>query len=169
VRAHAHALTHEPSAVFEVRVCTGSGCMANGSLEIAETFENAIAEAGAEARFRIVKTGCHGLCAQGPVVVVGADGVFYPAVDAVAARQIAASILDGGAPVDSLLYRDDADAAPIPAYDDVPFNARQHRIVLRNCGIIDPENLDDALEVGAYEGLRHVLGGMTPDGVIEER
>lgn len=153
--------------VYEVRVCAGSGCVANGSLAIADRFEEAIAEHGDAARVRVIKTGCHGLCAQGPVVVVGEDGVFYPIVDTHAAERIIASVLDGREPVSELLYRESVDEAPIVRYDDVPFNSRQQRIVLRNCGVIDPESLDDALAAGDYDALRQVLTTLSPEQVIE--
>lgn len=152
---------------YEVRVCAGSGCVANGSLEIADRFDQAIAASPLAGNVRVVRTGCHGLCAQGPVVVAGSDGVFYPVVDMDAAERIIDSMLGAGSPVDELLYREAADEPPIARYDDIPFNARQVRIVLRNCGVIDPENIDDALAAGAYESLRKVLTSQTPEQVIE--
>jgi len=156
-----------PEAVYEVRVCAGSGCVANGSLAIAERFEDAIAEAGIGYSMRVIKTGCHGLCAQGPVVVVGEDGVFYPVVSLASAERIIESVLDGREPVDTLLFRESPEEPPIALYDDVPFNARQQRIVLRNCGIIDPESLDDALAADDYVALRKTLTTLTPEQVIE--
>jgi NADH-quinone oxidoreductase subunit F/NADP-reducing hydrogenase subunit HndC len=154
------------TATAEIRICAGSGCVANGSLEVAERFERAIEAAGAGERVSVVKTGCHGLCAQGPVVVITPEGTFYPNVDTLSADRVIASVLEGGAPVEELLYRDDADGPTIARYDDVPFNARQHRIVLRNCGVIDPECLDSALATGAYEGLRRSLEAADPEAVI---
>jgi NADH:ubiquinone oxidoreductase subunit F (NADH-binding)/(2Fe-2S) ferredoxin len=159
--------TTASTATFEVRVCAGSGCVANGSLRIAERFEAAIAEKGLSDSVRVIKTGCHGLCAQGPVVVVGEDGVFYPAVDVHAADRIIDSVLDGRKPVESLLFRESEDDPPIALYHDVPFNARQQRIVLRHCGIIDPEDIDSAIDAGDYAALRMVLETMTPEQVIE--
>jgi len=156
-----------PSTTYEVRVCAGSACVANGSLAIAERFETAIAENGLTDSMRVIKTGCHGLCAQGPVVVVGDDGIFYPAVGPHSVDRIIESILGQREPVEQLLYRDSEDSAPIARYEDVPFNARQQRIVLRHCGIIDPENLDDAIAAGDYGALRTVLAGIAPDEVIE--
>ena len=151
-------------AVAEIRVCAGSGCVANGSLEIADRFEAAIESAGASERFKVVRTGCHGLCALGPVVVVSPDGTFYPSVHDKAADEVVAALIAGTGPVDSALYREDDE--PITRYADVPFNARQHRIVLRNCGVIDPEDLQSALGAGAYEGLRTTLQTKSPEEVI---
>ena len=152
---------------YEVRVCTGSACVANDSLRIAERFETAIAENGLTDSIRVVKTGCYGLCAQGPVVVTGANGIFYPVVDVYAADRIIESVLGDREPVEALLYRETAESEPIAGYDDVPFNARQRRIVLRHCGVVDPEDLDDAVAAGDYDALRTALTTMTPEQVIE--
>ena len=154
------------TAIAEIRVCAGSGCVANGSLEIADRFEAALARAGASERFKVVRTGCHGLCALGPVVVVSPDGVFYPSVHEKAADEVVAALIAGSGPVDSALYREDD--KPITRYADVPFNARQHRIVLRNCGVIDPEDLRSAVGAGAYEGLRTALETKSAEEVIQQ-
>ncbi|NTU71325.1 MAG: 4Fe-4S binding protein [Coriobacteriia bacterium] len=159
--------TPTDTIVAEIRVCAGSGCVANGSLEIADRFDAAIEQAGAADRFRVVRTGCHGLCALGPVVVTSPDGVFYPSVKGKVAEEVVAALIAGTGPVEDALYRGD-DGEPIVRYADVPFNSRQHRIVLRNCGVIDPEDLGSALAAGAYEGLRATLERSTPEGVIKE-
>jgi NADH-quinone oxidoreductase subunit F len=156
------------AGLVEIRVCAGSGCVANGSLEVADRIEAAIAAAGAVDRMHVVRTGCHGLCAKGPVVVVSPDGIFYPGTDLAAADKIVAALLEGGEPVDELLYRETPDAEPVARYADIPFNKRQRRVVLRNCGVIDPEDIDDATAAGAYEGLRRVVTEMSPEQVIEE-
>jgi NADH:ubiquinone oxidoreductase subunit F (NADH-binding)/(2Fe-2S) ferredoxin/Pyruvate/2-oxoacid:ferredoxin oxidoreductase delta subunit len=161
----AHALTL-------VRICTGSGCVMNGSLDAAAQIEAAIAAAGASERVRVVRTGCHGLCELGPITVISPDEVFYPKVTAEKAARIVQSILGDGQPVSEYLFRETAGGSasagqPIAHYNDVPFNRIQKRIVLRNCGVIDPENIDDAIGRGAYEALRHALTELTPDGVIE--
>jgi NADH:ubiquinone oxidoreductase subunit F (NADH-binding)/(2Fe-2S) ferredoxin/Pyruvate/2-oxoacid:ferredoxin oxidoreductase delta subunit len=151
-----------------IRVCTGSGCVMNGSLEVADRFEHAIEEAGAGEEMRVVRTGCHGLCERGPVVVVGPEGVFYPSVDEKMAARIVERLAEDGSYVTEYLYRTSEEAEPILAYEDVPFNASQRRIVLRNCGIVDPEAIGDALARGAYGGLRRVLEELSPEQVIEE-
>jgi NADH:ubiquinone oxidoreductase subunit F (NADH-binding)/(2Fe-2S) ferredoxin len=156
-----------PARTCEVRVCAGPGCVAKGSLEIAERFDAVVAEGSLSDRVRVIRTGCHGLCSQGPLVVVGDDGVFYPAVDAQAAGRIVESIVGGCEPIEELLFRDSPGAAPIARYTDIPFNAGQLRIVLRNCGIIDPEDIDDALAAGDYDALRTTLTTLTPEQVIE--
>ncbi|MBI5231099.1 MAG: NADH-quinone oxidoreductase subunit NuoF [Coriobacteriales bacterium] len=157
-----------PPALVEIRVCTGTGCIANGSLVVADRLESAIAQAGASDRMRVTRTGCHGLCAQGPVVVTAPEGVFYPGVDPDHAEAVVRALLDGSGPVTEMLYRETPEEEPIARYADIPFNARQHRIVLRNCGVIDPEDIDQALRAGGYSGLRHALTDLTSDGLIEE-
>lgn len=156
-----------PATTFEVRVCAGSACVANGSMLIAQRFEDAIAEHDLADTISVIRTGCHGLCARGPVVVVGADGVFYPSVDIDSAERIIESIVGTREPVEELLFRDSPDSEPIARYADIPFNARQQRIVLRNCGVINPESVEEALAAGGYSALRIALKTMTPEQVIE--
>ncbi len=149
-----------------VRICTGSGCVMNGSLAAAERIEATAAAAGASDRVRVVRTGCHGLCELGPITVISPANVFYPKVSAPKAQRIVEAILAGKPPVEDLLFRESDTEEPITHYGDIPFNRIQKRIVLRNCGVIDPENIEDALERGAYEALRHVITDMTSDDVI---
>ena len=151
-----------------IRVCTGSGCAMNGSLQVADSFEAAISTSGAKESVRVVRTGCHGLCERGPVVVVGAESIFYPGVTPEAAERIVERLLDDGGLVDDLLFRETDDSEPIVRYADIPFNASQQRIVLRNCGMVDPESIDDALAHGAYDGMRRALSDFEPDTLIEE-
>jgi NADH:ubiquinone oxidoreductase subunit F (NADH-binding)/(2Fe-2S) ferredoxin len=151
-----------------VRVCTGSGCVMNGSLEVAERFEDAVRSAGATDSIRVVRTGCHGLCERGPVVVVGPDGIFYPSLRPEAAAMIVEQLLEDGDFVGQFLYRTDPDAEPIPRYADIPFNASQQRVVLRNCGVLDPESIDDAEAHGVYSGLERALREFEPEALIDE-
>lgn len=152
--------------VAAIRICTGSGCAMNGSLAAADRLEAAIAAAGAEDVISVVRTGCHGLCELGPIAVVGPDGLFYPNVTEQKAARIVEALLGGEGPVEEYLYRESEGAGSITRYEDVPFNRVQQRIVLRNCGVVDPEDLGDALAHGAYEGLRLAVNTMTPDEVI---
>ena len=122
---------------------------------------------------RVVRTGCHGLCELGPITVVCPEDVFYPRVTAEKALRIVESILGDRVPVQEYLFREpgtpgEPAGEPLAHYNDIPFNSIQRRVVLRNCGVIDPEHIEDALERGAYEGLRRVLAQMSPDEVIAE-
>ncbi|MDP2181369.1 MAG: NAD(P)H-dependent oxidoreductase subunit E, partial [Actinomycetota bacterium] len=153
---------------FVIRVCTGPGCVVNGSLNVADRFDEAIASAGAEVRVRVVRTGCHGLCEQGPLVVVSPQDVFYPCVGEEMAAPIVERLLKEGCCVEEYLFRPSENEAPIKRYSQLPFNLTQQRIVLRSCGVIDAEDIDDAIAHGAYDGLRRVLAGFTPEALIDE-
>ncbi len=151
-----------------IRVCTGSGCAMNGSLLVADRLEAAIEAAGETARMRVVRTGCHGLCERGPIVVVDPAGTFYPCVDETKAARIAEALLGDGATIEEYLFHEPDSGEAIETYDEIPFNRIQHRVVLRNCGVIDPESLDEAIEHGAYAALRTVLDTMSPERLIDE-
>ncbi|GAB4278760.1 MAG: NADH-quinone oxidoreductase subunit NuoF [Coriobacteriia bacterium] len=168
MRSRAHVEVAKAQDVVSIRVCTGSGCAMNGSLLVATAFEQAIREASLENKATVVRTGCHGLCAQGPVVVVGENKVFYPMVTEEGAREIVSALAEGREVVEHLLFEDPRTGTTLPGYADIPFNRAQTRIVLRNCGMIDPESIDEALRAGAYEGLRRVLEHVAPEDVIEE-
>jgi len=149
-----------------VLVCCGTGCIANGSLETAESLRKALPEAGTDACVETVlkQTGCSGLCEKGPVVRILPDDISYFKVRPKDAPAIAASI--GGKPVERLLYKDDSGKIST-CQRDIPFYSLQNKIALRNVGLIDPAELPDYLERGGYCALRKALG-MTPDEIIRE-
>lgn len=151
-----------------IRVCTGPGCVVNGSLNVADRFEEVIAAVGAEDRVRVVRTGCHGLCEEGPLVAVSPQDIFYPRVSEEMAAPIVERLMEDGSFVEEYLFRPSENEAPIERYSQLPFNLTQQRIVLRSCGVIDAEDIDDAIACGAYDGLRRVLAGFTPDALIDE-
>ena len=130
----------------------------NGSLEVAD----ALRERGRERRGRRTRSGSCGpdatdCASKARSWSSGPDGIFYPPSTPRRPSRSWSGIVEDGDLVEPLLYRDDADAEPIARYADIPFNARQQRIVLRNCGVIDPESIDDALGHGAYGGLSRAL------------
>ncbi len=147
-------------------ICQGTGCVSSGSLDIRSAIERAALDSleGVE----IKATGCHGFCQRGPVVVAEPQGVFYPQMQADHVGEMLRSQFRDDTPLERLLYRDPRSGEPIPSYRDIPFYALQQRVVLRNCGHIDPENIDEYLGVGGYQALRRVLAEMTPQDVIEE-
>lgn len=161
-------IRRDTNGVIEVRVCAGSGCIANGALDVADHFEQAIEGRGLTEAMRVVRTGCHGLCAQGPVVVIEPADIFYPGIGEKKVDAIVEALATDAGPVHDFLYRDSEGEEPYVRYHDVPFNARQQRIVLRNCGEIDPEDIDSALATGAYAGLRKTLTSLAPEQVIEQ-
>jgi NADH-quinone oxidoreductase subunit F len=148
----------------EVLVCRASGCP--GSDLILRRLEEEIARLGLDVKVK--STGCHGFCQVGPTAMVEPEGIFYCHVEPEDAAEIVTSHLDGGVPVERLFYRDPVTDQPIPHYADIDFYRKQERIVLRNCGRINPENIEEYLAAGGYRSLRKVLLEMTPEQVIAE-
>ncbi|GAH95959.1 unnamed protein product, partial [marine sediment metagenome] len=111
---------------------------------------------------------CHGFCQQGPIVVVEPEGIFYAKVTVDDVPEIVQSHLRDGKPVARLFYHDPISDEAIPCYKDITFYSQQQRIVLRNCGHINPERIDDYVKTGGYESLRKVLSEMSPEQVIDE-
>jgi (2Fe-2S) ferredoxin len=112
-------------------------------------------------------TGCHGFCQQGPIVIVEPEGIFYSRVRVEDVAEIVNSHLQNNKPVERLFYQDPATREQIPHYRDIPFYKKQQRLVLRNCGHINPEEIEDYLAVGGYRALKEVLFEMTLEKVIE--
>jgi NADH-quinone oxidoreductase subunit F len=148
----------------EVLVCRASGCP--GSDLILRRLEEEIARLGLDVKVK--STGCHGFCQVGPTAMVEPEGIFYCHVEPEDAAEIVTSHLDGGVPVERLFYRDPVTDQPIPHYADIDFYRKQERIVLRNCGRINPENIEEYIAAGGYRSLRKVLLEMTPEQVIAE-
>jgi len=150
-----------------VLVCRGTGCVSGGSNEIYEALKREVEAAGLTG-VKVDFTGCHGFCQRGPIVDIEPEGYFYTEVAVEDTREIVQSHLVNGQPVERLFYRDPETDEAIPYHRDVIFYARQERIILRNCGQINPERIDDYMAVGGYRALRKVLLEMTPEQVIEE-
>ena len=149
-------------------VCAGTGCVANQSMKVRDRLEAEIRKRGLQDEVSVVTTGCNGFCAVGPIMVVQPDGIFYQLLKETDIPYLVEEHLVKGRPVKELLYTPPAEKAPIPKMSDIPFFADQTLIVLRNRGLINPENIDEAIARGAYEALAKVLTSMTPDEVIKE-
>ncbi|MFC2069839.1 NADH-quinone oxidoreductase subunit NuoF [Chloroflexota bacterium] len=148
-------------------VCMGTGCVSGGSNEIYEALKREVESAGLK-DVRVDISGCHGFCQRGPIVNIEPDGFFYTEVQVEDVHEIVRSHLVNGQPVERLFYRDLVTDEPIPLYTDVPFYEKQLRLILRNCGHVNPERIDDYIEVGGYQAIRKALFEMTPEQVIEE-
>jgi len=148
-----------------VLVCCGTGCKANGSACVADALRREIQQTGAQAtvEVNVKETGCNGFCENGPIVTVMPDNICYYKVQPQDVPEIVSSL--GGEPVGRLLY--DLDGKPVLSRDENPFYAPQHKIALRNIGLIDPGELSDYLDSGGYKALRKALG-MSPDEIIRE-
>jgi NADH-quinone oxidoreductase subunit F len=150
-----------------VFVCQGTGCASAGSQAIYEGLKADVERLGLK-NVKVDFTGCHGFCEQGPNVVIEPDGIFYTHVDIEDAPEIVRSHLRDNKPVERLFYRDPATGQSIPLYSEISFYSKQQRIVLRNCGHINPEKIDDYIARDGYKGLEKALLEMTPDAVLEE-
>ena len=153
----------------EVLVCAGTGCLANGSLGVANALDRAIRRRKLDARLKLglKTTGCHGFCEQGPLVVIQPEGIFYRGVKPGDVKEIVEKTLLKGQVIERLLYRDPNTKKRVERYAAIPFYSKQHRIALRNIGKIDPGSIDDYLAVSGYAGLAKALTEMTPEAVIE--
>ncbi len=155
---------HNQRTIF---VCQGTGCTSGKSVEIREALEKAVAELRLDG-VKVDFTGCHGFCQQGPIAFVEPEGIFYTHVSADDVPEIVHSHLRDGKPVERLFYRDPISDKAVPYYKDINFYKKQKRIVLRNCGRINPERIEDYIAVDGYQSLRKVLFEMTPEQVIDE-
>jgi NADH:ubiquinone oxidoreductase subunit F (NADH-binding)/(2Fe-2S) ferredoxin/NAD-dependent dihydropyrimidine dehydrogenase PreA subunit len=151
-----------------VLVCEGTGCVSSKSPDIRIALEKIINQLGLGEKVEVGFTGCHGFCQQGPIVVVEPDGIFYCSVKPADAKDIAESHLVGGEPVKRLFYRHPVTKEVVPHYRDILFYKKQQRIILRNCGKINPEKISDYEIQGGYQALRKVISTMPPEQVIEE-
>ena len=151
-----------------VLVCGGTGCTSSGSPKIMEALHNEIKKQGLEEEVAVVETGCHGLCALGPIMIVYPDATFYSMVQPEDIPEIVAEHLLKGRVVTRLLYQETiSPSGGIKAFSDTDFYKKQHRIALRNCGVINPENIEEYIGTGGYQALGKVLTEMTPDDVIQ--
>jgi NADH:ubiquinone oxidoreductase subunit F (NADH-binding)/(2Fe-2S) ferredoxin/NAD-dependent dihydropyrimidine dehydrogenase PreA subunit len=149
-------------------VCAGTGCVANQSMKVRDKLVAEITKRGLQNEVAVVTTGCNGFCAVGPILVVQPEGIFYQLLKETDIPYLIEEHLLKGRPVKELLYTPPLEKTPIPKMSDIPFFADQTLIVLRNRGLIDPENIDEAISRGAYEALAKVLTTMTPEQVIKE-
>ena len=150
-----------------VLVCGGTGCTSSGSQQIMETLKEEIKKAGLEKEVSVAQTGCHGLCALGPIMIVYPDASFYSMVKVEDIPEIVQEHLLKGRVVTRLLYQETVTPAGVKALIDTDFYKKQHRIALRNCGIINPEVIEEYIGTGGYQALGKVLTEMTPDDVIQ--
>jgi NADH:ubiquinone oxidoreductase subunit F (NADH-binding)/(2Fe-2S) ferredoxin/NAD-dependent dihydropyrimidine dehydrogenase PreA subunit len=150
----------------ELLVCGGSGCLAARSSELARLLREEVARAGLAERARVVPVGCLGLCARGPLVLVCPEGVLYGAVGEAEARRIVAEHLVSGHPVEELEVRERDGSGGWRRGREIPFYARQVRLALRNCGLVDPESLEESVAREGYLALERALLEWSPEEVL---
>ena len=151
----------------EVRICVGGSCLASGAKDIAEAFRAEIAKAGLAEQIAVREAGCMGPCVRGPVLRID-DGTFYQGVKPDDAAEIVREHLVGGRVVDRLIAHDEASGKPQAKGGEIPFFTKQTQIVLRNCGHIDPERIEEYVARDGYAALAKVLGELKPEQVVEE-
>ena len=154
-----------------VLICGGTGCTSSNSLKIQEAMNTELAARGLENEVKVVLTGCFGLCALGPVMIVYPEGTFYSCVTPEDVPEIVEEHFLKGRPVERLVYHEakSEDVHHATSLSETAFYKKQKRVALRNCGVIDPENIDEYIAMDGYQALGKVLTEMTPDDVIQTR
>ena len=159
--------TAEAAEKFYLLVCGGTGCTSNHSIDLVNELKKLIADTGKENDIEIIQTGCQGLCAKGPILVVHPGNVFYQEVTVEMIDRIFNEHIIGGTPVEEyLMVEEVTDGDNIP-YVESAFYKKQLRMALRNCGKINPEDIDEYIATDGYMALAKVLNEMTPDEVIQ--
>ena len=149
-------------------LCAGTGCVSNGSYRIKEVLERELAKHNLQDEVAVVMTGCNGFCAQGPVMTVQPDGIFYQLLLDEDIPQLVEEHFLKGRPVKRLMYTPPEEKAPVPKMSEIGFFRKQRLIALRNRGLIDPENIEEYIARSGYRGLAKALSTMTPEQIIEE-
>lgn len=149
-----------------ILVCHGTGCTSSKSPKIIENFRKILAEKNIE-NVKVIQTGCFGLCAKGPIVIIRPEDIFYAHVTPEDTEEIINTHIINGQIVERLLCQD-IDNKTVKQLDELNFYKKQKRIALKNCGIIDPENIDEYIAFDGYKALEKVLLEMTPEEVIKE-
>ncbi|MBQ4081750.1 MAG: NADH-quinone oxidoreductase subunit NuoF [Clostridia bacterium] len=151
-----------------VLVCGGTGCTSSGSAKIITAFESELEQANLGNEVKVIRTGCFGLCAEGPIVIVYPEGCFYSRVQPEDVAEIVAEHLVKGRPVKRLLYKETVvDETTIKSLNHTGFYEKQHRVALKNCGVIDPENIEEYIAYDGYQALAKCLTEYTPEQVIQ--
>ena len=150
-----------------VLICGGTGCTSSGSLKIYEKLQEEINKNGLSKEVQVVKTGCFGLCANGPIMIVYPEGTFYSMVNVEDIPEIVSEHLLKGRIVTRLVYQETVEEDGIKSLNDTDFYKNQHRVALRNCGVINPECIDEYIGRDGYQALGKVLTEMTPEEVIQ--
>ena len=150
-----------------ILVCGGTGCTSGNSKKIYDEFTKLLKENNLDKEVKLIMTGCFGLCARGPIVVVYPDGAFYQHVKVEDVQEIVLEHILKGRMVERLLSKERESDGSVKPFNETPFYKSQHRLVLRNCGVINPENIDEYLAYDGYLAYQKVVTEMTPQEVID--
>lgn len=157
----------KPSFERDILVCGGTGCVSSDSTKIVENLQSEIKAHGLDQKVQVLKTGCFGFCEKGPIVLIQPDNVFYVQVSPEDAKEIVEQHLIGGTRVERLLYEEPLLKKKIEKSHDIPFYKKQIRIALRNCGVINPENIQEYIAAQGYQALGKCLTEMTSQQLID--
>ncbi|TET79426.1 NADH-quinone oxidoreductase subunit NuoF [candidate division TA06 bacterium] len=149
-------------------VCAGTGCVSNNAFKVKEALEREIKRHNLQDEVLIVMTGCNGFCAQGPIMVVQPDGIFYQMLTEKDIPHLVEEHLLKGRPVKKLMYTPSEEEKPIPKMSDIGFFKKQRLIALRNRGLVDPEKIDEYIAREGYKALAKALTSMSPEEIIKE-
>ena len=161
-------IPNRDNSKMDILVCGGTGCHASGGIDVIENFKELLNANGLQNDVQVVNTGCFGFCEKGPIVKVMPDNVFYIEVTPEKAKLIIEEHIIKGNVVEEYVYKEPETNHILPKQDDLPFYKKQVRIALRNCGLINPENIKEYIAVDGYLALGKALMEMTPEEVIDE-
>lgn len=162
------AKAREAEGKKQILICAGTGCVSSGSRSVTDALRAELAAQGLDQQIEITVTGCHGFCEQGPIVIMEPEKTFYCQVKPEDIGDIVEGHLVKGEVVDRLLFKEPGSKERVQSYEDINFYARQQRLVLHNCGHIDPERIDEYLANDGYSGIEKALKTMSPQEVVEE-
>ena len=151
-----------------ILICTGTGCTASGAKDVLAKFDEELKAKKLREEVSLVETGCHGFCEGGPLVIIYPEGTFYTRVKPEDVAEIVEEHILKGRIVSRLLFKEPLTAEKVPNYDEIAFYKKQHRLVLRNCGHINPDSIEEYIGADGYEGLAKAILTMTPEQVVEE-
>jgi (2Fe-2S) ferredoxin len=151
---------------MDLLLCGGTGCRASGSDEVKEALREELAKRGLDKEIRLIETGCNGFCAQGPILLVQPEGIFYQKLKPGLIPHLVEEHFLKGRPVAKLQYKEPASAETIPTMEDIPFYAKQELVVLKNRGAIYPEDIDESIARHGSLGTSKALSEMGPQYVI---
>jgi NADH-quinone oxidoreductase subunit F len=141
----------------QILICAGTGCVSSGSIQVKDVLEEELKKHDLENKVRIILSGCHGFCEKGPIFIVYPEDIFYCEVKPEDVPELVEEYLVKGNVVERLLYKDPTTGERITSHEDILFYSKQKRLVLRNCGVIDPENIDEYIIRGGYLGLKNAV------------
>ena len=151
-----------------ILICTGTGCTASGAKDVLAKFDEELKAKKLREEVSLVETGCHGFCEGGPLVIIYPEGTFYTRVKPEDVAEIVEEHILKGRIVSRLLFKEPLTAEKVPNYDEIAFYKKQHRLVLGNCGHINPDSIEEYIGADGYEGLAKAILTMTPEQVVEE-